>query len=393
MRRISARHQVYVARIGYFLCGFAVACWAPLIPIIQHRLELSTEAVGLLVFSFGIGSVSGMFIAGFALQYIGFKVTYAISCFTTALSICILALMPGYYVVFGSLILFGISIGCLEVAINVFAAYIEKRFRLMLMSVLFAYYSMGEVVGALMMMFLLTIALSPEISILVLISIIYVTSAYYIPVIISIKSQNNSENRSFVRPRQPVITLACIIAFTYIVGGAILDWSGLYVTKNADVPLNFASFGYCIVATCMLTCRLFAHPILMLLGPFRCAFGGALLMIVGLVTMVIWPNTIVLTVCFFAIGIGMSNISPLVTSAAGKQKKMPLVPAVSFLSICGYTGLMFGPACLGFIASTFSLSGIFLFLGGLTALSAAMIYSCRHELMAIDPRVQAEERS
>lgn len=390
MRRLSARHQVYVARIGYFLCGFAVACWAPLIPIIQDHLSLSTEAISLLVLSFGIGSVSGMFLSGILLQVIGFKATYAISCFTTAASICLLALMPSYEIVFASLIVFGVSIGCLEVVINVFAAYIEKKYRIMMMSILFGYYSMGEVVGALMMMFLLTLQVSPSMAILSLISIIYVASAYYIPVIISIKSEDKKENKTFVKPVQPVISLALIIAFTYTVGGAILDWSGLYVTKEAGVPLNFASYGYCIVAGCMLLCRLFSKAIIRVLGTFNFAFYGALLMVASLFLMVLIPNLYVITLCFFAIGIGMSNISPLVTSATGAQTAMPLVPAISFLSICGYTGLLLGPAILGSIASYISLSGIFYFLSGLTALSALLIYTRKRELEAIDPRYEGK---
>ena len=97
-------------------------------------------------------------------------------------------------------------------------------------------------------------------------------------------------------------------------------------------------------------------------------------------------SLIVMTASFFAIGIGMSNISPLATSAAGKQKKMPLVPAIAFISICGYTGLLLGPAVLGFIASTWSLAGIFVFLSLLTAVSASLIYRRRPEFGAIDPR-------
>ena len=60
MRKMSVRQQVYVARIGYFLSGFAVACWAPLIPILQHNLQLSTEAVSVMVVTFGVGAVVGM---------------------------------------------------------------------------------------------------------------------------------------------------------------------------------------------------------------------------------------------------------------------------------------------------------------------------------------------
>ena len=362
-RRMSARHQVYVARIGYFLSGFAVACWAPLIPIIKTELQLSTEAISVLVLAFGLGSVSGMFISGIMLQHVGFKVTYAISTATTAVSICLLALMPSYEVVLGSLIVFGMSIGCLEVAINVFGAFIEKKYRLLLLSVLFAYYSLGEVVGAIMMI-----------------------CAYYVPVIIDIKSQNKQENRTFVKPVQPVISLALIVAFTYMVGGAILDWSGLYVTEVVDVPLNYASFGYCIVSICMLLCRIYSRPIIRTLGAFRFAFYGAILMIIGLGSLVLVPNIFACVLCFLAIGCGMSNISPLATSAAGQQKNMPLIPAISFVSICGYIGLLIGPACLGFIASTFSLKGVFLFLAALTMCSAFLLYTTRRDMEAIGPQ-------
>ena len=394
MRHESARHQVYVARIGYFLCGFAVACWAPLIPIVQSSLELSTEAISLIVLSFGIGSVSGMLLTNLVLTRIGFKLTYAISCATTALAISLVALTPNYFVIMGAVILFGVSIGALEVAINVFAAYIERRYRLMMMSVLFAYYSMGEVGGAVLMIVLLTLNVSPAVSIVTLMGIIYVWSALYIPRIIAITDERpvpattvmRKKKHSFALPRQPVVSLALITAFTYVVGGAVLDWSGLYVTSHTDLPKSLATYGYCIVSLCMLTCRLLAPKILHVIGPFNFAFLGAILMAVGLLGVVTTDNLVFMTASFFAIGIGMSNISPLATSAAGKQDKMPLVPAIAFISICGYTGLLLGPAVLGLIASTWSLAAIFVFLSLLTAVSSGLIYTRRSEFAAIDPR-------
>ena len=212
MRHESARHQVYVARIGYFLCGYAVACWAPLIPIVQSRLQLSTEAISVLVLSFGIGSVSGMLLTNLVLTRIGFKLTYAISCATTALAISLVALTPGYFVIMGAVILFGVSIGALEVAINVFAAYIERRYRLMMMSVLFAYYSMGEVGGAVLMIVLLTLDVSPAVSIVTSMGILYLWSALYIPRIIAIEDERpvpattvmRKKKHRFVMPCEPV---------------------------------------------------------------------------------------------------------------------------------------------------------------------------------------------
>lgn len=385
-RKRSARSQVYIARIGYFLCGFAVACWAPLIPLLKEYLVLSELQISQLVLSFGIGSVSGMFISSLLLPHLGMKLTYAISSTTTAAAICTIAWMPSFEISFVAVVLFGVSIGCLEVSINVFAAFIEKKYKLMIMSILFAYYSMGEVLGSMLMMLLLTLFLPPSLSIIILMTLIYLLSTYYVPAICSIKSPDRKENRSFARPRQPVISLALIVAFTYIVGGAVLDWTGLYVTAEANVPLNLASYGYCIVSICMLTCRLASRPIIRILGPAWCCMGGAMLMILGLVTMVAFPNVYVITLSFVAIGIGMSNISPLATSAAGQQKVMPLVSAISLLSICGYAGLLLGPALLGMLFTIFSLKTIFLFLGGLTTLSLILIVLNRETFSSIKPK-------
>lgn len=368
-----ARHQVYIARIGYFLCGFAVACWSPLIPLVKAHLQLSNLEISQMVLSFGIGSVSGMFVSGLVLPHLGMKLVYALSSTTTALSICLIAWMPSFEVCFAAVILFGVSVGCLEVSINVFAAYIEKKYRLMLMSILFAYYSMGEVLGALLMMLLLTLTLPPSLSIILLMTMIYLASSYYVPMICSIKSSNKQENRSFAIPRQPVMSLALIVAFTYVVGGAVLDWTGLYVTQEVALPLNLASYGYCIVSICMLACRLTARPIINYLGPITCCVGGAILMIAGLLSLVAFPNIYMATLSFIAIGVGMSNISPLATSAAGQQKVMPLVSAISLVSICGYTGLLLGPACLGMLYTLFDIKTIFLCLGGLTLCSLILM--------------------
>lgn len=384
--RPRARHQVHIARIGYFLCGFAVACWAPLIPLIKEDLVLSNAQISQMVFSFGIGSVLGMLLSGLMLPRIGMKLTYALSSTTTAVAICLIACMPSFEICFAAVILFGVSIGCLEVSINVFAAYIEKKYHLMIMSILFAYYSMGEVIGALLMMLLLTLHIPPSWSIIILIGLIYIISTTYVPLICSIKSANRQENRSFAMPRQPVMSLALIVAFTYVVGGAILDWAGLFVTQEANIPLNLASYGYCIVAACMLLCRLCSRPIIRVLGAVKCCMGGAALMISGLVCMVAFPNVVVITLSFIAIGVGMSNISPLATSAAGQQKVMPLVSAISLVSICGYTGLLLGPAFLGLLFTMFSINAIFLFLGGLTFVSFLLMLTTRQALQVVSPR-------
>lgn len=383
MREKKARKQVFVARIGYYLCGFAVACWAPLIAIIVENLKISVAETSYMVMCFGVSSVVGMLVAGFLISKIGFKLTYAISCLTTVLSLSTVALMPSYTIILIGVSLFSISVCCLEVAINIYAAYLERKFRVMLMSVLFAYYSMGEVIGALLMMVLLSLTIPPSIAIIVLLSIIYLASTYFIPSIQNIETASKHESKTFSRPRQPVINLALITAFTYMVGGGVMDWSGLFLTQNSDLPVSMASYGYFIVALCMLISRLYAKRILKLLGPFNATFYGALLMIAGLVLLVSIPNFVTFTLSFLMIGLGMSQISPIATSAAGHQDKMPLLSAVSLISIMGYTGLLLGPALLGSIAVWVGYGGIFIALAIITGISSSLIYWCKEDINKI----------
>ena len=99
-RRITPRHHIRVARIGYFLAGFSIACWAPLIPYVQVILNLSTADVTKLVFCMGAGSICGMILAGFLTQKVGSKITYALSSLGTSLTLVILSFIPSFHIVF-----------------------------------------------------------------------------------------------------------------------------------------------------------------------------------------------------------------------------------------------------------------------------------------------------
>ena len=381
-RPITARHHIRVARIGYFLAGFSIACWAPLIPYVQEILNLSTADVTKLVFCMGAGSICGMILSGVLTKKLGSKITYALSSFGTSLTLVILSFIPSFNVVFITLLLFGISVGCLEVGINIYGAFLERQYRLRLMSPLHAYYSLGEVLGSALIIMLLSLNLPPHFAITSLIAILYLTAAYYVPCTLNIKENkidNKSKMKKFILPCYPVTYLALITALIFIVGGAMVDWSGLYVSIEGNIDLKYAAFGYTLVSLCMLLCRIYGSKIIFSFGPFKTAFYGAVICTVGLFIVVCFPNLIMMSIGFCSIGLGMSNITPLSLSTAAKQNKMPIVSAVSFISISGYTALLLGPALLGTIAQIFTLKGTFIFLGTITIITCLLIFLIRKE--------------
>ena len=59
------------------------------------------------------------------------------------------------------------------------------------------------------------------------------------------------------------------------------------------------------------------------------------------------------------IGLGVSNIVPVLFSATARQKFMPLSLAVSAVTTIGYLGVLAGPALMGFVAHATSLVIVF----------------------------------
>ena len=78
------------------------------------------------------------------------------------------------------------------------------------------------------------------------------------------------------------------------------------------------------------------------------------------------------------IGVGGANVVPLMYSALGNQKVMPVNMAVAATSMVGYFGMLAGPASIGFIAKATSLTTSFMVLSGLVVIEiliATYVYS------------------
>src|SRR5215472_9888817 len=51
-------------RLAFFVPGFGMAAWAPLVPFAKARLAVDDSVLGLLLLCLGIGSVAAMLLTG-----------------------------------------------------------------------------------------------------------------------------------------------------------------------------------------------------------------------------------------------------------------------------------------------------------------------------------------
>jgi MFS family permease len=52
----------------------------------------------------------------------------------------------------------------------------------------------------------------------------------------------------------------------------------------------------------------------------------------------------------FVAGLAVGNVVPALFTLVGRQQMMPVQPAVAAVSICGYLGVLLGPALIGYVA-------------------------------------------
>lgn len=68
---------------------------------------------------------------------------------------------------------------------------------------------------------------------------------------------------------------------------------------------------------------------------------------------------------FLLIGLGASNIVPVLFRRAGAQHAMPAALAIAAITTTGYAGVLVGPAAVGFVAKAVGLETSFWMLLGL----------------------------
>ncbi|GAB7211254.1 hypothetical protein OS31_27610 [Dickeya oryzae] len=127
---------------------------------------------------------------------------------------------------------------------------------------------------------------------------------------------------------------------------------------DAQGALGFACF-----AATMTLGRLTGDRVVTRLGAQPVVMLGAALAVTGLMLAVWVPFWSVALLGYALIGLGCSNIVPVMFSAIGRQTSMPQAAAVPAVTTLGYLGILAGPASIGFIAHHSSLSAAF-FSGG-----------------------------
>ncbi|AMX18374.1 Inner membrane protein YbjJ [Acinetobacter pittii] len=357
--------QRLATRLSFFSLGFATAAWAPLIPFAQQRLNLNHADFGLLLLCMGIGSMIAMPATGALVKRWGCRPLIALALMLLMVLLPSLTMWSSIVTMAVALFIFGSAAGCLGVAINLQAVVVEKHSVRALMSSFHGMCSLGGLTGAMLVTALLAVGLSPLMSTLSVVMILLVIGGVAIPSCLTSFEQDEKPledttqaPKKLYRPDGIILLIGMMCFIAFLSEGAAMDWGGIYLTSKYQLNPAFAGLAYTFFALSMTTGRFAGHILLKQWGEKNIVTYSAIGAAIGMAVIVTAPVWQVVVLGYALLGLGCSNIVPVMFSRVGRQNNMPKAAALSLVSTIAYTGSLSGPALIGLIGEWTGLSTV-----------------------------------
>ena len=350
--------EANATRAIFFVSGFGAASWAPLVPVLRERLAIGDDLLGVLLLCIGIGSLLVMPIAGVLAERIGCRRVLIVSAVLYAASLLSICFVNSFWMAVPVIFFFGGLMGCMDVVMNIAAVIVEQGIGRRIMSGMHGFWSLGGFVGAGLYgvwvgLAGLTAFQSTLIAAVLMLALTAVFGRHLIP-------YGGGGGGSLIAIPRGIVAFVGVTAFiAFLSEGAVMDWSGVYLTTVRGMDLSLAGMGFSVFSGAMLLMRFLGDHVIQRVGQFPVAVGGALLAFVGILLVMFAPVNTLLYLGFFAIGIGSANIVPVFFSLMGRQSVMPVGTAVSAVSTMGYLGILAGPAAIGFVSAQTNLMTAF----------------------------------
>ncbi|MEE1792096.1 MFS transporter [Streptomyces sp. BE308] len=348
--------QLAIAAL-FCLLGFQYATWASRLPTLKTQLDLSEAELGLLLMACGAGAAASFPLVTVLMRRMGSRQLAFLSSLCLGALLLALAAAPNYPVALLIICCDGVAVGCLNVAMNAQGAALEVEYQRTTMSKLHATFSAGSLLAALLAsgMHLVTSDLTAHFAVAAVLVLLLVGFAR--PGLLRADQQpakkeaGPERSRKLTMPARVTLWMGCAMAFGTVTEGAMNDWSALYMKDVVNAAAELAPMGIAVVSVMMVLARVFADGWRTRWGDGRIVRAGSVLAGAGLALALLVGGVVPTLIGFACVGLGIAAVTPCVYVAAAKKGP----DALALVAAMGTTGLLAGPAAIGFIASASSL--------------------------------------
>lgn len=347
--------QGRVASATMFLVnGLLMGSWAPQIPLLLPRHQITETTLGLLIFLLGVGAVGAMAMAGGLIGRFGSRRVLGVFATAAPLTLAAVVLSPNLWVLSGSLVIMGALIGCMDVAMNANAVELERRLGRAIMSSSHGFWSLGGFIGGGVGGWIIA-GIEAEGHALLVAGIallaVLVARPYLIEDLHKPLAQHGQTAPAKGWPRSPAIYILGVMALlSMIPEGAVLDWAALYLQQEHGTGVSTAGLAFALFSGTMAIMRFAGDAIRNRFGAVQTLRVSSLIAAAGLLGAALAPNATLVIASFAFAGLGVANMVPVMFSAAGNFPGLSPGLGISIVTMLGYSGILVAPSSIGFVA-------------------------------------------
>jgi MFS family permease len=349
----------------FFLAGFVMGLWAAGLPSLNDRLGLGPARLGSVLLLISGGALVSMLVAGPLVdRWSSRRVCWFAGPFS-GLVLLGPALASSYWALAVLAVVFGIGLGVTEVAMNAHSVEVERRYGRPIISAFHGTWSLGGAAGGGLTSLALQAGVDAQWLLIVaalVVPFLYVPAARLLlpdPPAHTGASETGASSGSSLG--WGLIALLGLAAFAgHLSEGAAIDWAALHARWVLETDPAMAPLAYTIFSVAMTTVRLLGDPIRARLGSVRTIQLAGLFATAGYILVLASPvvGGALQVVCAWTgwalAGVGLATVIPVLFSAVGAAGGR-VGRALAMVTAFGYSGLLLGPAVLGYVAEASSL--------------------------------------
>jgi MFS family permease len=341
---------------GYWSFGQFWGFWVILVLEFQLDHSLSESHLGLLYSALSVVAIVTMLVGAPRLHALRLGTSVPLSLLILGIAAFALAVQPTSLLIV-TFCLVGVGNGLIDVYLNVAAQREEARTRRPVLQWLHASYAFGGVTGAAAAGAIRAAGADYRFGIAA--SAVALIAA-------AVWNRRRGSADPAAERAAPVFSLSAIrrspmlwvpaltVLFAFLVEGSMDIWSGLYLREELGASAPAAAAAFVAFAGALCIGRLFAAKVLFGLGPARTILIAGVGATIGGAIAVASDTVPVVAAAFLLMGFAISAAGPAGFSLVEGSGADPS-NAIAAVATIGYTGFVWSPPLLGWIADTVDL--------------------------------------
>ncbi len=354
--RVALRPDVLPLLLGYWAFGQFWGVWVIVVSDFQFFHRVPDSRIGVLYTLLSIVAVLVMAFLAPRLQTLRLSVSVPLSLASLAVGTAVIALQPTALLVIG-FALVGLGNGLIDVYTNVAAQRSEVKSRKPVLQLMHACYALGGVTGAAFA----GLTLSADVDFRV--AMIYAAVALAVTAVIAARMVPDERVGSGARTsfsisalfRNPLLWIpALVVLSSFLVEGSMDTWSGRYLISELGASPAVAASVFIAFSAALFFGRLFAGRVLFGLGPRATILVAGVGAALGGTIAAVTSSPLVVGFAYLLMGFTIAAAAPAGFSLIDVPDA-EATNAVAAVSTVGYTGFIWSPPILGWVADSFSL--------------------------------------